>query len=246
MWITDQIGLVGGGKHGFGLTHPLDCNVYLLRTGEGGVLIDAGAGVEPRSVVDQIRSLGVEPADLTHLLVTHAHADHSGGAYFFSEQFDVRVLAPRRSAPWIEEEDLEKTSLRVAREAGVYPGSYELTGCSISGTFTDGDRVEVGRRSLRVVETPGHSADHCCFLLESGGRTLLFSGDCVFAAGRVHLQNVWDCSIPDYAESIRRLDELRIDALFPGHGRFLLKNAGRDIRAARERFDDLSLPPNIP
>lgn len=246
MWITERVGLVAGGKHGFGLTHPLDCNVYLLRTGEAAVLIDAGAGVEPRLVVERIRSLGVDPDDLTHLLLTHAHADHSGGSHFFRDQFDLNVRAPEHSAPWIESGDLEKTSLRVAREAGVYPEDYELRGCPVSGTYRDGDRLEVGDLVLRVLGTPGHSADHCCFLLEREGERWLFSGDCVFAAGRIILQNTWDCSIADYAASIRRLDDLRIDALFPGHGRFVLQNAHRHVQGAREHFDELSFPPNFP
>lgn len=246
MWITDRIGLVGGGKHGFGLTHPLDCNVYLVRVNGGAVLIDSGAGVEPWTLVEQIEQLSVDPAAISHLLLTHAHADHAGGAYFFREQFDVEVWTSKRGKSWVENANVEKNSLRVAREAGVYPEDYEFRGCPVSGTFSGGDRLELGGLTVRVLGTPGHSADHCCFHLEQQGNTVLFSGDCVFAAGKITLQNIWDCSIPEYAGSIRRLDDLGVDSLFPGHGRFLLRGAHRHIRRARDHFDDLSFPPNFP
>ena len=47
MKITERVHVVGSGRVGFNLTHPIDCHVYLLNGGDEYALIDAGSGVEP-------------------------------------------------------------------------------------------------------------------------------------------------------------------------------------------------------
>jgi glyoxylase-like metal-dependent hydrolase (beta-lactamase superfamily II) len=79
-------------------------------------------------------------------------------------------------------------------------------------------------------------------LLETPGHRALFSGDCVFTGGRVSLQNLHDCRIPEYAASLARLAELEIDELFPGHHEICLARGRRHLVAARDVFTRGLLP----
>lgn len=73
----------------------------------------------------------------------------------------------------------------------------------------DGDTVAVGGIELRAVHTPGHTADHLCFVL--GGR--LFTGDHIMSGSTVIIEDA-----AAYLDSLYLVRELGIDRLEPGHG----------------------------
>jgi glyoxylase-like metal-dependent hydrolase (beta-lactamase superfamily II) len=73
----------------------------------------------------------------------------------------------------------------------------------------DGDQLSVGSESLRVIHTPGHADDHLCFLT---GR-LLFTGDHIMGGSSVMVED-----LTAYLASLRRLQSLALDRLYPGHG----------------------------
>src|SRR5690606_21765916 len=56
-------------------------SVWALRTSEGIILVDAifDYSVEAE-VIDALRKLGIDPAEIRYVIISHAHADHSGGA----------------------------------------------------------------------------------------------------------------------------------------------------------------------
>jgi glyoxylase-like metal-dependent hydrolase (beta-lactamase superfamily II) len=83
------------------------------------------------------------------------------------------------------------------------------------------------------------------WLLDTGERTALFSGDCVFASGRVSIQAIADCRLDVYARTMARLARLPVDALLPGHLDFELEDGAASLRAAAEPFARLVPPPNI-
>ena len=84
--LTERISVVGGGATGLGISHTLDPNVYLLSGGEELALVDAGAGPGEARILDNVRSLGYDPERIGHIFLTHAHADHAGGAASLSEK----------------------------------------------------------------------------------------------------------------------------------------------------------------
>ena len=76
----------------------------------------------------------------------------------------------------------------------------------------DGDRVG----PFRALATPGHSPDHVCLLLER----VLFTGDTVLGEGSVFIAP-GEASLSAYLRSLRRLRELELEVLCPGHGPFV-------------------------
>ena len=103
----------------------------------------------------------------------------------------------------------------------------------------------MGGLELEVIDTPGHSNGHIGFLLDFDGRRSLFSGDVVFALGKIYIQYIRDCSIQAYADSIAKLNRLRIDALYPGHGVCVLTRGMEHIERAQRCFERLEIPPNL-
>lgn len=77
------------------------------------------------------------------------------------------------------------------------------------------------------------------------GKNCLFSGDCVFAQGQVLIQSLPDVSIFPYAEAMRRIATLPIEAIFPGHGVFCLENGGSFVQAAVDKFNAGLIPPQL-
>jgi glyoxylase-like metal-dependent hydrolase (beta-lactamase superfamily II)/8-oxo-dGTP pyrophosphatase MutT (NUDIX family) len=88
----------------------------------------------------------------------------------------------------------------------------------------DGDQIVVGDTTLRVLHTPGHASDHLCFYLE--GAATLFAGDNILGEGTAVIAPP-DGKMADYLASLRRLRDLHIDRIFPGHFRPL--DGGRAV-----------------
>ena len=82
--------------------------------------------------------------------------------------------------------------------------------------LADGERIEAGDDVLRALHTPGHASNHVCLLLEREG--LLFTGDHLMSGSTVIIIPP-DGSMRLYLDSLRRLRELPLAALAPGHGR---------------------------
>jgi hydroxyacylglutathione hydrolase len=242
--LADRIHLVGSGANGFDLSDPYDCHVYLLDGGAELALVDVGAGMGATEIVANVARAGFDSARVAHVLCTHAHCDHAGGAARMRALLtNATLLLSREGAEMIRAGDERAASLDVAKAAGIYPPDYLLEPCAVDGTLADGERVAVGDLVLECLETPGHSSGHLSFLLEHGGRRSLFGGDVVFHGGTILLQNIHDCRLDDLVRTLRRLRTLAVDALFPGHLAFSLRNGQRHIERANTVLDTLLVPP---
>jgi glyoxylase-like metal-dependent hydrolase (beta-lactamase superfamily II) len=78
----------------------------------------------------------------------------------------------------------------------------------------DGDIVRVAALNLTALYTPGHSADHLCFLLPDDGA--IFTGDLILGRGSSMITYP-EGDVAAYLRSLERLAELRPRMLFPGH-----------------------------
>lgn len=253
MKLTPDVALVGGGRFGFDLTAPLDCNVYLLDGGDGELaLIDAGTGAGappgPGSSELLLRTIaadGYDPARIGRLLITHYHADHIGGAADLRDRLGCSVHASPLTARTLEAGDEEQISLPAAKAAGYYPADYVFRACPCAGDLIEGQPLTIGRLTVTSFDTPGHADGHVSLLVEGGERTYLIQGDLVFHGGTILLQNTPDCSIQKYAASVAKLAQLEFEAFLPGHLAFSLEQGKRHIEAAHAVFGSLGVPRNL-
>ena len=165
-------------------------NSYVVGTGPCAI-IDPGVNDD-----DHLEALvAAAPGEIVAVLVTHAHPDHTGGARRLAERLGVAVHA-------------HATPLRGVRDKAFYADRF----------MADGDRVALGDITLEAIHTPGHAADHLCFLWRETG--LLFAGDTVMADVTVVILPP-DGGMTAYLESLTRLRALPIKQIAPGHGRML-------------------------
>lgn len=162
-------------------------NTYLV--GEAGVAV-IDPGVRDTTHLDAIEAAG--EGRIHRILVTHNHPDHSRGA---------RELAERTGAP-VQAHPIQ---LRGIREKDFVADSH----------LDDGDIVAGADYRLRCLHTPGHAADHLCFLHEETG--LLFAGDHVMEGVTVVIAPP-DGDMGAYLASLERLKREPIQAIAPGHG----------------------------
>jgi glyoxylase-like metal-dependent hydrolase (beta-lactamase superfamily II) len=68
-------------------------NAHVLSRGDARILVDSGYGKNASSLDHDLRRAGIDPRTLRAVVVTHAHADHTGGARWFHDHYGVRVVA---------------------------------------------------------------------------------------------------------------------------------------------------------
>lgn len=249
MRLTPHIYLIASGDLGFSMTGPLDCNVYLVDCGEGAVLIDAGAGLEPERMDALLACHGLRYSHIRHLLLTHAHADHACGAARIQALSGCAVHCPTgelaavtQGIPLRSQDQQEDGS---GKRRGFYPPGYRYLPCPGATGLEDGQVIRCGQVSFTCLEVPGHSAHSMAVLAHLDGRRCLFTGDTVFARGRLLLQPSTDAPLNQYAHSLERLAALEAEALFPGHGAFSLHRGNRHLTAALSYFRRGLLPPQL-
>ena len=245
MRIEPNVYLVGSGQFGFDMTDPFDCNIFLFDAGGTYVLFDAGAGMGMDQILDTCQQDGLDPGKLDHLFLTHAHADHAGGAALLRDRTSATTYASAKTAKIVETGDEEAVSLAGARQAGIYPGDYVYRSCPVNHVLEEGDSVELGSFKIELISTPGHSHDHCSYLVADADKRYLVGGDAIFYGGRVVLQNTYDCSVPETIASILHLSTYEFEALLPGHLVFSLNNGMRHIEAARAVIERFGCPESI-
>lgn len=243
MRLMDHVYLVGSGANGFDLSDAFDCHIYLVDGGNELALIDVGAGMGVGDIIANVKRDGFEPGRIRHIVLTHGHGDHAGGANEMKRRLgDPAVYASAFIADGIRRGDEKAMSLDVAKQAGIYPPNYRLEPCGVDHELEEGATIAVGNLRLAVLDTPGHSDGHVSLLLEDGNKRILFAGDVIFFGGKVLLQNIHDCRLDALISSLRKLRTLQVSALLPGHLAVSLKNGQRHIERANLVLDRLLIP----
>jgi hydroxyacylglutathione hydrolase len=242
--LSQRTHLIGSGRNGFSLSDPLDCHVYLIDGGSELVIVDAGGGGAPERLVAEIERDGLDPARVAHIVLSHGHYDHAGGAAALHELLpQATVYASAAIAAAIGAGDDAAISLDIAVERGLYPPGSTLRPCPVDVELREGDTIAVGELALQVLDTPGHSDGHVSLLLDARGERSLFSGDVLFAGGTILLQPIHDCRIDAHVDSLRRLRGLQLTQLFPGHFAPCLHDGQLHVELANGYLDRLTLPP---
>ena len=246
MKLTDRVYLVGSGAFGFGLTDPFDCHVYLLDGGSELALIDVGAGMGVEAILENVRREGFDTARIRHVILTHAHGDHAGGAARTRRLLgDPAMYLSAETAAYIREGDEVGVSIDVAKAVGIYPAEYRLEPCEIDVELNEGDEIAVGDLRIEVIDTPGHCDGHVSLHLDHDGERILFAGDVIFFGGKILLQNIHDCRLDRMIGSLRKLRELDVSMLFPGHAAFALSGGQAHIERANVVLDKLLIPEQL-
>lgn len=239
--VAADVAIVGSGE--LGLSGPIDCHVYLIRTGDGsGVLVDAGAGPDAADISANLREAGVDQGGLQAILLTHAHADHAGGSAALAADWAVPVYTSGPEAAMLRGGSEIELGLVAAKRNGTYPRDYRYRHMDRATVVSDGDTLSFGSARITALVTPGHTAGSVVWLAELPGYRALFTGDTVFAGGLVSVLNLPGSEASAYRSSLPRLAAVSADGFFPGHGTFAVSGGMRHVHLAAERLLSSVIP----
>ncbi len=196
-----------------------EVTAFLIVGTKRAVLFDTGLGVA--RIGDVVAKLTALPVTV---LNSHTHFDHVGGNREFTDVRNLDVPFSRANALGEVEPELRdyaKDTLAEDRVCGALPAgvttrTYAMPTWAASAAVRDGERFDLGGRTVEVLQTPGHTPDSMCLLDAANG--LLFTGD-TFYTGEVFL---WapETDVAGYEASIPRLVKLApgLKRLLPAHG----------------------------
>ena len=236
-------------------------NVFAFPDGADADLLDCGMNAE-ESLEAIHRALGQLGAKkLRRLVVTHIHPDHYGAAGalaggpgladLYIHRLEVPLVHPRyveleqlvaevkhyllvNGVPADEAEVLSNSQRALSQVVKTADPSVQLDGA---------ETIEMGRRTLRIEWTPGHSPGHICLFEASDG--LLFAGDHILPELSpnigLHPQSTPD-PLHEYLEGLRRMAALKPRRVLPAHGRPFADVVGRVealVTHHRRRLDQI-------
>lgn len=213
-------------------TTPFDLiNTFLLESDDGSLtVVDAGARGAHTKVLAALAALGKAPQDVTHLLLSHAHTDHAGGAAKLKGATGSQVWAHDREAVYLREGRMPcpDRSTRGGRLlARLRAGGFAKV--DVADTFADGAVLPLAG-GVTVVHTPGHTPGHCSFLHAPSG--VLLTGDAIFNVRRLRYSFRSVCTDVSLSrESAGRLGELDFDVAGFTHGPHVSAGAQQAVRA---------------
>jgi glyoxylase-like metal-dependent hydrolase (beta-lactamase superfamily II) len=211
-------------------------NVYVIRDGDGLVLIDSGWALA-NSLSQLERSLAeieFKLADITRFLVTHAHRDHYTQALTVRQLFGSSVAIGIGERPTLEflvvpgHKPLTQPTAKLVRS-----GAFELAEVMREMRLPDSERtpwelpdewleegaVPLRSRTLQAIHTPGHTAGHLVF--HDPAAAALFAGDHVLPqiTPSIGLEPAKsDLPLVDYLDSLTLVRSMPDAKLLPAHG----------------------------
>jgi glyoxylase-like metal-dependent hydrolase (beta-lactamase superfamily II) len=232
-------------------------NVFVVATGEGWILIDAGLAGSANAIRrwTQTHYNDVPP---TAIILTHAHFDHVGALDTLVDSWNAPVYVHREEIPYVRGQqsypppDPSVGGGLLARMAALYPRGPIDLGARVRELPADGSIPVLPE--WRTIHTPGHTAGHISLFREHDHTLIVGDAFCTtrqesflaVATQRPELHGPpayfttdWDAA----RDSVRRLAALRPEVAAPGHGQPM---AGREMADALDRlasdFDTIARP----
>jgi glyoxylase-like metal-dependent hydrolase (beta-lactamase superfamily II) len=212
-------------------------NSYLVQGNNEHLLIDTGWNTDEAldSLKKQLADIGINLADVSQIVVTHAHPDHYGLAgrlrrlcsaqvylhelerdLIKSRYIDMDVLL-QQMAQWLQVNGAPPDELTELQTASL--GMAKFVAPALPDvTLYGGETITTGYFSLKVLWTPGHAPGHIC--LYEPTRKILFSGDHILPTITPHIGlHPQSSSNPlrDYLDSLNQLKQLDVKLVLPGH-----------------------------
>ena len=197
--------------------------VYLIGAAEP-CLVETGPEADHERLVTALDRTGLGVGDLAHVVVTHIHMDHAGGAGALLDRFPrasvwVHALGARHlAAP----ERLVASTARTYGQDRMWAlyGSMTPIDAARIRVVDDGDTIPLGDRSLHVLHTPGHASHHVALHDDATGA--MYTGEAI--GSYLPWATCFRPALPPPEvdleaglDSIRRMRERRPTALLTSH-----------------------------
>jgi glyoxylase-like metal-dependent hydrolase (beta-lactamase superfamily II) len=234
-------------------------NIFAFLEEDGFTLIDTGPNLDSvlPALEDSLARIGRRVEDCRRILITHFHMDHCGLAGLIAGRSGASIYLSEIEGQTIrafaKEGDRASRLRSFGLEHGLDEGTLDTvirafsafktatTPFTAAGTLADGDRLDVGGRSVEIIATPGHSRGHISFHLPE--ERFLIAGDHILPHITPNLSP--DLMTPafhpleSFLASLARIEELPVAMVCPAHGRPFPDLKGR-VAGMREHHRDRS------
>lgn len=186
---------------------------YLVLGSQRALLFDTGMGISNmRKLVEGLTALPVS------VLNSHTHNDHVGDNWRFDDIYGMDTNFTRVNAKGSRKDaqsEIAPGQICGDLPPAFNPREYATRPFHISHWLHDGDKIDLGGRTLQVIATPGHTPDSIALLDQKNG--LLFTGD-TFYPGLIYLYRP-ETDLDAYVDSVKRLAALapKLQLLLPAH-----------------------------
>jgi glyoxylase-like metal-dependent hydrolase (beta-lactamase superfamily II) len=212
-------------------------NTFLLDAADGCALIDAGLPDRVDDILRGIAAAGKRPADVRHLIVTHAHPDHIGslaavraatGAAVYCHPADAAIVTagggfrPLSASPGVVSWLVWR--LFILPMLHCYP---HVAPTPVDHHLFDGQVLPIAG-GLTVVHAPGHCAGQVALLWAAHGGVLLAADAASHAVGLRPSPAYEDWAVGE--QSLRRLSALDFQVACFGHGKAIVGEAAARFR----------------
>lgn len=217
---------------------PGQTNVYLVEGEEGDILIDAGWDTDQAfsALHEELKKARLKFGNIKMVVITHMHPDHYGlaskikqlcGAKIAMHKAEVELINSRyvnfaellkQLKDELSSNGVPQDELSELGEASL--GMKQFVAAELPEVILDnGDRISNGSFEFEILHTPGHSLGHIC--LYEPNKSLLFCGDHVLFETIPHVgfhPQSGDNPLDAYISSLKVLEGLKVNFVFPGHG----------------------------
>ncbi|PKR78365.1 MBL fold metallo-hydrolase [Halalkalibacillus sediminis] len=191
-------------------------NIGYVHEGDQGLIIDAG--IDQSAIRKVVRQLEDHHLPITHLFITHAHADHYGGASYLRKKYGVKIIAPEMESAILNYPILEPIYMFSGNEP-----IEELRNKFLEGPPIDVDEVVKEGRflednfDLELIATPGHSYYQLCVATHG----VLFAADTYFGKKEIEKHKIpYITCATKTIESLNKLLDYSFNGAVPGHGEY--------------------------
>ena len=202
-------------------------NCFLVRTGDGFVLIDTGVAYKRTAVERELENAGCEAGDLKLIVLTHGDSDHAGNGAFLRKKYGAPIAMHPNDAGMVRRGDMSHSRRakpdritamgRVIVLVGrvmtlVHRGGFDCFSPDLY--LEDGQSLSEYGFDAKVLHLPAHSRGSIGVLTPEGE---LFCGDFIYNFFRPNL--VWIDDLAAAKAGIERLKPLGVRRVYPRHGR---------------------------
>lgn len=193
-------------------------NAYLIRASMGHLLIDTGASVARKELLEKLESNRCTPASLKLIVLTHGDFDHIGSAAYLRSVFRAKIAMHKEDSGMAERGDMfinrKKPNVFIRLLLPIFSGFGKSERFTADIFVSDGANLIEYGLDARVLSLPGHSRGSIGILTADGD---LFCGDLFENTKNPTLNSLMD-DLTAAKASVERLRAMKISTVYPGHG----------------------------
>ncbi len=207
---------------------------FLIETSKGPLLIETGPDTVWNHLETALGEHGYLPADVRHVLLTHIHFDHAGGAWHLAKE-GATIYVHSRGAPHLASPGkLWQSAKRIyGKDMERLWGKMEPIPERQLRVVEDGEQLHFGNVRIEALDTPGHAQHHLAYKLDD----VIFTGD--VGGVRIGEKSVAppcpppDIHLEEWVKSIGKLRQIHPSALYLTHfGRY------EDVNGHLDRLEE--------